>query len=110
MKKQTRKELKQASEAMDAANRAGPKAWDVFLDEHEMNAKVEFPLGELMNPDIAGYVWAWAMQQRINHASIGKRDGFRAQGLEGKAVVETTFATALLVWRDLPAYRCNVYA
>ena len=68
---------------------------------------VEFPLGELMNPAIAGFVWAWAMQKRLVVGSIQEGDQFNAQGLEGKARVRTTLSTAL-VYRDLPPYRCQV--
>ena len=69
---------------------------------------VEFPLGELMNPAIAGFVWAWAMQKRLVVGSIQEGDEFNAQGLEGKVRVRTTLSTALLVYRDLPPYRCQV--
>ena len=69
---------------------------------------VEFPLGELMNPAIAGFVWAWAMQKRLVVGSIQEGDQFNAQGLEGKVRVRTTLSTALLVYRDLPPYRCQV--
>jgi len=71
-------------------------------------AWVEFPLGELMNPAIAGFVWAWAMQKRLVVGSIQEGDQFNAQGLEGKVRVRTTLSTALLVYRDLPPYRCQV--
>ena len=71
-------------------------------------AWVEFPLGELMNPAIAGFVWAWAMQKRLVVGSIREGDQFNAQGLEGKVRVRTTLSTALLVYRDLPPYRCQV--
>jgi hypothetical protein len=112
MKKQSRKQLEQAAQAMEAASATGPKAWDSFLDKYDKasNARVEFPLGELMNANIAGYVWAWNMQGRIVTGLISKADQFNANGPEGKASVTTSYIIALLVWRDLPTYRCNVYA
>jgi hypothetical protein len=76
---------------------------------------VEFPLGELMNPRIAGFVWAWAMQTRIATHVIQRGDQFNAQGLpigplwgEGKVRVRTSLSTALLVYDLLPAYRCQI--
>jgi hypothetical protein len=74
----------------------------------EQAASVEFPLGELMNRRIAGFVWAWAMQERITTHAIQRGDQFNAQGLEGKARVGTTLSTALLVYDLLPAYRCQI--
>ena len=47
-------------------------------------AWVEFPLGELMNPAIAGFVWAWAMQKRLVVGSIQEGDQFNAQAWRGK--------------------------
>jgi hypothetical protein len=72
-------------------------------------ARLEFPCGELLNPAIAGFVWAWYLQGRIQLDGIAKADGFAAQGLEGKAIVEVQLVAALLTARDLPVHRCNVH-
>jgi hypothetical protein len=50
------------------------------------------------------------MTGAVTTANLTARDGFNAQGLEGKAVIETDLAAALLVARDLPKHRVAVYA
>jgi hypothetical protein len=116
MTRLTRSQLAKAIAAMETASAAqrngDTAAWQRWYDrEGQRPATVEFPLGELLNEAIRGYVAVWYAQGRIAYAGIGSGDGFAAQGLEGKAVVTGVgMATALLVARDLPPYRCNVYA
>jgi hypothetical protein len=97
---------------MQAAARPGPdwaERWGRWQEaDGDRMVWVEFPLGELMNPAIAGFAWAWAMQKRLIVGPIQEGDQFNAQGLEGKVRVHTTLSTALLVYRDLPPYRCQV--
>ncbi len=97
---------------MQAAARPGPGwagRWGRWQEAYgDRMAWVEFPLGELTNTAIAGFVWAWAMQRRLIVGPIQEGDQFNAQGLEGKVRVRTTLSTALLVYRDLPPYRCQV--
>ncbi len=97
---------------MQAAARPGSdwaERWRMWQEaDGDRMAWVEFPLGELMNPAIAGFAWAWAMQKRLIVGPIQEGDQFNAQGLEGKVRVRTTLSTALLVYRDLPPYRCQV--
>lgn len=47
-------------------------------------ARLEFPLGELMNPGIAGFVWTWHLKDVLRNARIERHDRFNANGLEGK--------------------------
>ncbi len=97
---------------MQAAARPGldwAERWGRWQEAHgDRLAWVEFPLGELMNPAIAGFAWAWVVQKRLIVGPIQEGDQFNAQGLEGKVRVHTTLSTALLVYRDLPPYRCQV--
>jgi len=69
------------------------------------DAILEMPLGELTNEGIAGFVWAWNAKHMIKTADISENDRFNAQGLEGKVIIETSFTTALIAARELPAYR-----
>ena len=86
-----------------------PDLWERWANEHGDNpAIVEFPLGELTNPGLAGFVWAWQMKNKIRTSRIEEGDRFNAQGLEGKAIVETTLTVALMVYREIPVYRCQV--
>lgn len=113
MKHLTAKELNAIVSELDRANaQENPvKAVNAFVAKYaDVSARIEFPLGELMNDRIAGYVWAWKMRGMIRTAPISNSDQFNAQGLEGKCAVETDFLTAFNVWRDLPQFRCNVFA
>lgn len=94
------------AEMQQAAN---PENWENWHKQHCMDVTLELPLGEVMNPRISGFVWAWKKQGKIKMGRIQKRDRFNAQGLEGKAIVRTTLVTALLVCRELPPYRCRIF-
>lgn len=72
----------------------------------QVHVRLSFPLGELLN--LGGYVWAWAWRNKIKTGPIEKSDRFSAQGLEGKASVEVTLATAIMAVRDIPAHRYQI--
>ncbi len=102
--------IRALEEAASAQLDGHPGAWDRWYTDHGCKpARLEFPLGELFNERIRGSVWAWAMTGAVTTANLTKSDGFNAQGLEGKAVIETDLAGALLVARDLPKHRVAVY-
>jgi hypothetical protein len=98
-------------EAASAAHLDGDHgAFDRWLAaEGNAPARLEFPLGELLNERIRGFAWAWATDGAVQTDAIATGDRFDAQGLEGKAVVEVSLVTALLVARDLPKHRVAVY-
>ena len=80
--------------------------FDQIYDEYrKINVRLEFPLGEIMNPKIAGFVWVWNLMNKIKIETISKKDRFNAQGLEGKATVETDLVGAVLAYWELPRYR-----
>jgi hypothetical protein len=80
-----------------------------ILAPYHRPARLEFPLGELTNPRLTGFLWAWCLQGRLQTTSIAAPDRFNAHGLEGKCVVSTQLSTALLAARELPPYRRAVY-
>jgi hypothetical protein len=98
-------------EAASAAHLDGDRgAFDRWLAaEGNASARLEFPLGELLNERIGGFAWAWARNGAVQTDGISSGDRFDAQGLEGKAVVEVPLVVALLAARDLPAHRVAVY-
>ncbi len=112
LKRLTRREAGELLYRMRAAARPGPSGlyhWERWQQEYGQRAAiVEFPLGELMNPRIAGFVWAWALSGRITTAPIPRGDRFNAQGLEGKARVRTDLTVALMIYGELPRCRCQV--
>jgi len=84
--------------------------WDKwYTDKGCQSARIEFPIGELTTSTIAGFVWAWNMKGIVQLSKITSSDRFDAQGLEGKAMIDTDYATALLAAHELPEYRRAVY-
>lgn len=82
---------------------------DEVVARYHQPARLEFPLGEITNPDIAGFILAWALQAAIRTTSIAAKDQFDAQGLEGKCVINTLLSSALLAARELLPYRRAIY-
>jgi len=114
MKRLTASELQASVAAMEVASEAHLSgehgAFDRWLEAYgNAPARLEFPLGELMNPKILGSVWAWDLTGAVQTDGITKHDRFDAQGIEGKAVIEVDLVTALLVARDLPPRRVAIY-
>lgn len=108
MKRLTHAELEHEIQEMRSLH--DPASWDAWHAAKGFRAaRLEFPLGELTNENISGFVWAWHAQDRIRIKDIQPTDSFNAQGLEGKVAVETTYAAALLAARELPPYRRAVY-
>lgn len=72
---------------------------------------LRFPMGELTNPAILGFVWAWRLDNNLHVSPIVKKDKFNAQGLEGAIEVrDISLVTALLAIRELPKYRWSLVA
>lgn len=82
---------------------------DEVIAPYHQPARLEFPLGEITNPGIAGFILAWMIQAAIHTTSITAKDQFDAQGLEGKCVIDTLLSSALLAARELPPYRRAIY-
>ena len=69
------------------------------------------PAGELFNGSVAGFVWAWKLQQKIGYLLPSEADkikGLRAQGLEGLVRIETDLCVALQAYDAVPEYRARV--
>lgn len=77
-------------------------------------AELVLPNGELCNPAIAGFVWAWSAKRVIEHLKNGEATdrvitGLEAQGLEGFSRVRLPYNTALLVAQFLPRRRYLIF-
>ncbi len=115
MKRLTRAEietmLKERDDAITASFAGNPNAWQPVSDRNATTpARIEIPLGELTNANIRGFVWAWSMTHKVQMEELKSSDAFNANGLEGKATIPTDLGIALLVWQELPPYRCNINA
>lgn len=97
-------------EEMEQAANGGPATFDPWHDKNAYQmVRLEFPSGELLNPNLAGYLWAWTKTYAMETGlAIEKRDRFVAQGLEGKISIRTTMSTALDACRGLPVNRRQI--
>lgn len=95
---------------MQRASEGGPATYNLWHNENAYKvARLEFPSGEILNPSLAGYLWAWKRTYAMETGlAIEKKDRFSAQGLEGKISVRTTLDTALRVFQELPPNRCQI--
>ena len=96
-------------EAMRRAANAVPADWDAWLAQYDRPARLELAGGEIMNPNIDGFVGAWRTSGKLQIAPLTAADRLNANGLEGKVVVSTTLTTALLVEAELPEFRCQIF-
>ncbi len=104
-----KKEIAMMTLELEEAGGKGESAWNRVWSEYtERKARLEFPLGEVMNPKISGYVWAWKMRNILQTKAITEKDKFKAQGLEGKISVQIPLLSALLAWRELPEHRRQI--
>ncbi len=103
--------LRERDTAANASHKTGStQPFDAWVEARQAPARLEFPSGEIMNPTIAGYVWAWNVMGRLTLGlPLTAGDNLSAQGLEGKVAVTTDLVVALNVWESLPAHRCNIY-
>ena len=85
------------------------QTWDPYYDEHcQTKATLLIPCGELMNENIRGFVLAWNMKGAINFCPVPDKVQLKAHGLEGAFTVQTSLVTALIVYGELPEYRCAI--
>jgi len=104
-----REEVEEMVKELEEACEKGERAWDeVYKKYSKRRVLIEFPLGEIMNPKIAGFVWAWSEKKVIRTEPITEKDKFIAHKTEGKASIPVSLDTALLVWRELPKYRRQI--
>ena len=107
---QLKNEIAEMTQAADIHRENSNDNWSKwYTTKGCRRSRVEFPLGELTTPAIAGFVWAWNMKGIVQLSKITSSDRFDAQGLEGKAMIDTDYATALLAAHELPEYRRAVY-
>lgn len=77
---------------------------------HQIPARFEAPLGEWIDT-LAGTAWALRSLGKLpDPVGLTGKEGFDAQGLEGKIVIETNLASAVTYWSQCLENRANVYA
>lgn len=109
MKRLSEKVILSLISEIEEASSKGWEVWSQFYDSHTEEVELSFPSGELFNKQISGFMWIWAIQNRIKHRfDLIKSDRFSAQGLEGRSLVNVSLITALLAYRDLPRFRRQI--
>lgn len=112
MKRLREKEVATRIEIMqDAATDS--RTWNKMYSQFCIPVRLEVPLGELARDDSsawAGFVIGHRMAGRIEFPlPITGKEGFAAQGLEGKVAFDTTLASVGSVWDELPRFRRALY-
>jgi hypothetical protein len=82
---------------------------DAFWYRLQVPCKVVMPLGELMNPNLAGYAWVWKLKECIHPEPITDKHRFNANGLEGCFSLGEMLSTAILIYREVPPDRINIF-
>ena len=111
MKLLSHKKTRELVDEMRQAAGSGPKTWDPWLDENNGPAVLYLAAGELFNGSVAGFVWAWKLQEKIGYllpSEADKINGLRRQGLEGIVQIETDLCIALQAYDAVPEYRARV--
>lgn len=107
-----RQELSELLKDYEYALRIGATHKDYldFIHLYPGKYRLEFPSGEVNNPNISGFLWVWRMKNAlVLGLPITGKERFNAQGLEGKCAVDTDITGALMAWRELPEHRVAVY-
>lgn len=73
-------------------------------------AVLGFPLGEMVNGCIDGFLWAWALRgilrlQPLPWGTKRSMIGTTKQGIEPMVAVRDDLSTCLLAWKQLPEHR-----
>lgn len=82
-----------------------------FYNTLLIDARIEMPLGELANPDLAGFFWGWTMSRRsITTHALPEHHQYAAQGIEGMIRIEwITLSQALLVTDMTGPFRIEIF-
>lgn len=77
-------------------------------EKFKQNVEFHFPLGEIIN--LQGFVWVWKMNNQLpSPCAITSKEGFNAQGLEGKMIKETILCDALLYASQCEKFRFAIF-
>lgn len=104
-----KKEIETMLVELQEAAVMGENSWNRLSGKYTgRKALFEFPLGEMMNPKVGGYIGVWGLRNMIQTKPITEKDRFKAQGLEGKASVPMTLLVALFAWGEFPEHRRQI--
>ena len=86
-------------------------SFQAFYNTLQINAQIELPLGELLNPDLEGFFWGWRMSRgSITTHALPEHHQYAAQGIEGMIRIEwVTLSQALLVADITGPFRIEIF-
>ena len=91
-----------------------PKAWKSQYSAFCIPVRLEIPGGELARDDSGAWLGFLAGHKMMGRITLGLRitgeERFWAQGLEGKAAIESTLVSVVSIWDELPKHRRALYA
>ena len=111
MKKLKKPELQVLVARFKAVGKQGIERTNAgFLALLEEEVRLDMPLGELLNPDLAGLVMAWKFQcLPMVTGSITDQHQLDAQGMEGLVSITMRLAMALLTATKVELNRMDVF-
>jgi hypothetical protein len=111
VKKLKKPELQALVTRFEAVGKQGIERTDpAFLALLEEEVRLDLPLGELLNPAIAGLVMVWKIQcLPMVTGPITDQHQFNAQGLEGLVSITMRLAMTLLTATKVDLYRMDVF-
>lgn len=112
MRRLPKKHIKGLITQMQVAATGGPETWDPWCDgEGGRPVNLCLAAGELLNPQIQGFVWSWRATGKIETGhNIPSHASLVAQGLEGLIKVRTDMNVALMVLSEVTTDRGYIEA
>lgn len=107
----TRPELKIIDTEIHKSSLSGnSESWNITYSKYSnIPVTIEMPLGELMNPNIKGFIWAHNIKKTLSYPfPITNKDHFNAQGLEGKFGIHTDMMAAIIISREVDPSRIQI--
>lgn len=90
--------------------RAGNTEDSPFLAALQVSTRIDFPLGELLNPEMRELVMILALTHTFLIGKITEEHRFGTQGIEGLiSVQDVPLSTALLVAQKTGIYRIEIF-
>jgi hypothetical protein len=103
-----RKEVEAIHQQLTQAAGLDGARYEQMGDVLDVPACIEFPLGELLNPAMEGYLWVWELTRRFSrpYAMEQSKSSFSAQGIEGLIrAEEVSLTVALRAAEEMDPYR-----
>jgi hypothetical protein len=89
-----------------------PSLWEQRYKSLNIPARLEFPLGQIATDDW-GFALVVAVARRRGELEfplpITGKERFSAQGLEGKAAINSRLISLINIYNNLPAFRRALY-